>query len=46
MSKIWAFLNGVKGYRLDYTLAYRGADLIAYEWGREIAHRLTFRRFD
>lgn len=51
--KIIAFLRGVAEFRLGYTWADpdRGDDEFteldeAYDWGREWAHRLTFRRWD
>lgn len=46
MRKALAFLHGVIEFRRGVTTHY-GDDLIeAYDWGREIAHRLTLRRFE
>ena len=45
-TKIRAFLLGVREFRSNVTTHF-GPELIsAYDWGREIAHRLTFRRFE
>lgn len=47
MKKIRAFIKGVREFRSGVTTHYDDSDLvIAYDWGREIAHRVTFRRFD
>ena len=47
MKKLKAFMLGVAEFRSDYTARYHDlAVLEAYEWGREWAHRLTFRRFE
>ncbi|AMM44664.1 hypothetical protein [Xanthomonas phage f20-Xaj] len=56
MKKIKAFLLGMYEFRMGYTwsdparnydsgLSYTELDE-AYDWGREWAHRLTFRRWD
>jgi hypothetical protein len=49
MGKIKAFLLGVREFRSDFTTAF-GPDeddlMLAYDWGREWAHRLTFRYWD
>lgn len=45
MQAIKHFLLGIKEFRLTFTTdpgAYRNA----YDLGRELAHRLTFRYFD
>lgn len=43
-----SFWTGVREFRLSMTTAYPEdqdqAD--AYDWGRELAHRVTFRRFE
>jgi hypothetical protein len=47
MKKIAAFINGMKEFRLTLTTHYDDAALLeAYDAGRELAHRLTFRHFD
>ena len=47
MRKVRAFINGVREFRNDVTMHYRSYDLmLSYDWGREWAHRLTFRRYD
>ncbi len=43
-ARIRAFLLGIKEFRSDLTSSPE--EIEAYDWGREIAHRLTFRRFD
>lgn len=46
MRTIWAFLLGVFEFRQDFT-THIGPDLDeAYDRGREMAHRLTLRRFE
>lgn len=45
--RLLAFLLGVREFRLGVTARYDDDDLAYwYEWGREWAHRLTFRRWD
>ena len=45
--KVRAFVLGMIEFRSDLTTHYPYGDLLeAYDWGREIAHRLTFRRWD
>jgi hypothetical protein len=45
--KIRAFINGVREFRSDVTTHYEDYDLLcSYDWGREWAHRVTFRRWD
>ncbi|HEF4732919.1 hypothetical protein KTE71_13225 [Burkholderia multivorans] len=47
MQTILAFLNGIREFRFDCTTGYDDDDLMtAYDHGRELAHRLTFRRFE
>ena len=44
---IFAFLQGMREFRLQFTLSYGDPDLDwSYDMGREFAHRLTFRRFE
>lgn len=44
---LMAFLSGMREFQLTYTTNYNNIDLnYAYDWGREWAHRLTFRRFE
>ena len=44
MKKLKAFLLGMREFRSDFTTNCLEAE--AYEWGREVAHRLTCRRFE
>ena len=44
MNALKAFLLGMAEFRLSYTT--RCTEDSAYDWGREWAHRLTFRRFE
>jgi hypothetical protein len=47
MNKLNAFLLGAGEFRLSFTRHYDDDALtVAYDRGRELAHRLTFRRFD
>lgn len=47
MNKIYAFFIGVAEFRTDYTTNFKDAEAAhAYEWGREIAHRVTLRHFE
>lgn len=47
MKTLWAFLNGMREFRTQFTTHYADWHLaVAYDWGREWAHRLTFRYFD
>lgn len=47
MDKFFAFWRGVREFRSDMTTHYDDYDLLlAYDWGREWAHRVTFRRFE
>lgn len=46
-TKVAAFFTGVREFRLSFTTGYDAPDLQrAYDWGREIAHRVTLRRFE
>lgn len=45
MKNIKAFFLGINEFRSNITTNCGDADH-AYEWGREIAHRMTFRRFE
>lgn len=45
MATLKAFLLGMREFRSDFTTHCEGEEE-AYEWGREIAHRLTLRRFE
>ena len=46
MKALSAFILGVWEFRSDFT-SNPGEDLIeAYDWGRELMHRLTFRRYE
>ena len=47
IAKIRAFLLGVREFRLSFTTSYDNEALLeAYDWGREVAHRVTLRRYD
>lgn len=53
MKRLKAFLNGMREFRLSMTTNYDHVETdegdalqAAYDWGREWAHRLTFRRYD
>lgn len=46
MKKIKIFLLGMKEFRSDITTSFDEDCINTYDWGREIAHRLTFRFFD
>lgn len=47
MGHIKAFLLGMTEFRLSFTTYFADADLAdAYDRGRELAHKLTFRRFE
>lgn len=44
---IFAFLNGMREFRTDFTTHYEDYDLlVSYDRGRDLAHWLTFRCFD
>ena len=46
MRTIKAFINGMREFKLSCTTHYDGRLLQAYDWGRELAHRVTLRRYD
>ncbi|WP_175848537.1 hypothetical protein [Burkholderia multivorans] len=47
MQTILAFLNGIREFRMSCTTVYDDDDLMrAYDHGRDLAHRATFRRFE
>jgi hypothetical protein len=47
MKKIMAFITGVCEFRSDFTTGYDDYDLLCvYDQGRELAHRLTLRKWD
>lgn len=47
MTNIHAFLLGVREFRSSLTTSFDDYDLmLAYDHGREWAHRLTLRRWD
>ena len=47
MKTVIAFLLGAREFRLTYTKSYSNEQLRnAYDAGRELAHKLTFRRFE
>lgn len=44
---IGAFVLGALQFRSDWTTHFNDCAMAAaYDFGRELAHRLTFRRFD
>lgn len=47
LAHIGAFIVGMMEFRLTYTTSYKDWLLDeSYDWGREWAHRLTFRRYE
>lgn len=46
MNAIKAFLLGMWEFRSDCTTHFGGNLIETYDLGRDLAHRLTFRRFD
>ena len=47
MKKVKAFLQGMWEFRLSFTTHYDDYALVtAYDQGRELAHKLTLRKFD
>jgi hypothetical protein len=47
MRKLKAFCLGLLEFRSDWTTHFTDYDeLVAYDHGRELAHRITFRRFE
>jgi hypothetical protein len=45
MKKLHAFVLGFIEFRSNFTTNCDGQEN-AYDWGREIAHRMTLRRFE
>lgn len=46
MKRLRIFLLGVREFRSDATTHFDYPDIETYDWGREWAHRITFRRYD
>lgn len=46
MKNLFAFLLGIWEFRSDCTTHQDEKTENFYDWGREIAHRITFRKFD
>lgn len=46
MDKLKAFLLGLREFRTDLTTHFDYPLIESYDAGRELAHRLTFRRYD
>lgn len=46
MKRLRAFLYGMWEFRSDFTTNFDPDLQEDYDWGREWAHRLTFRRFE
>lgn len=46
MARIKAFLLGVREFRTDLTTHFDYPLIEAYDRGRELAHRITRRRYD
>jgi len=47
MKKLFAYLNGMLEFRSSYTTNYKDYALIcAYDEGRDMAHWLTFRKYE
>ena len=47
LKKLQAFLLGAQEFRLNFTTHFADNGVqAAYDWGREMAHRLTLRRFE
>jgi hypothetical protein len=47
MNQIKAFVKGMREFRCSVTVRYADLRLrTAYDSGRDLAHRLTFRKFD
>lgn len=47
MNKLTAFLLGMREFRLSFTTHISSDELLeAYDTGRELAHRLTFRYYE
>jgi hypothetical protein len=46
MKTIRAFILGMREFRLSLTTHFNGDLIEAYDCGRELAHRLTLRRYE
>lgn len=46
MRRIVAFLRGLFEFKTEFTRHYDYPLIVWYDRGRELAHRLTFRRFE
>ena len=46
MGKIRIFLLGMREFRLGMTTHYDYPQIETYDAGRELAHRITLRRYD
>ena len=46
MNKVRIFLLGMREFRLGMTAHYDYPQIETYDAGRELAHRLTLRRYD
>lgn len=47
MKKVFAFINGMLEFRSSYTTHYSRFSLMcAYDAGREMAHKITLRKFE
>lgn len=46
MKKIYAFLLGMWEFRSSFTTHFEGDLIEIYDSGRDMAHKLTFRKFE
>lgn len=46
MTKLRAYLLGIREFRSDFTTRFDYPLIETYDAGRDMAHRLTFRRWD
>jgi hypothetical protein len=47
MRKLYAFIKGVIEFRSSFTTHYDDYGLtLSYDHGRNLAHKITFRKFD
>lgn len=46
MQSLAAFMRGLREFRLSCTTSPRDDLVESYDWGREVAHRVTLRRFE
>lgn len=44
--RIRIVLLGIREFRTDWTTSVEPEDQEAYDFGRDLAHRLTFRRYE